>query len=376
MNQKEKGIILIGLCFFLIASILPAVPVVAYGDTALKTGQRLVYDVSVERTQQWTINGTWYNTTNPAIRHFTLFNESRTRTIFGSITVDILEVRLYTVDLRISYDLNSRQQFWDSFLNDSTPANDYTGTYNTTRDPDGPHINTTLYTTWFWNQTDSFELEVNKLTLAIGLMTKYNASVALTSTFYSLVTTSPVDYCSFWIYPDAKSGETYKFSHLGLLFEMTGDYDGWSPAATQAPLSYEIEGSRIYSAPSSGIGDAQWVHVANYEIQPDKSTTHTHTRDLDNYVNEFLFDKDTGILLQYHRAYRILPYAIIGEFTSPTTPISPTGDLYNLDFKMTLRQGSIVELGLSNTDVILLWVFIPVGIIAVIVVIFFIRRRH
>ena len=374
MNQKVKGLLLIGFFMFFIISFLPAVPVMAYGDTALKTGQRLVYDVSVIRTQQWTINGTWYNTTNPSIRHYKTFNELRTRTIYGTITIDILEVRIYTVDMRISYNLHSYQQFWDSFLNDSTPANDYTGQYNTTRDPAGPHINTTLYKTWFWNQTDSFELEVSKLTLVIGQMTKYNASVALTSAFYNLITTSPADYCSFWIYPDAKSGETYKFSHIGLLFEMTGDYDGWTPSSNQAPLSYEIEGARIYSAPPGGIGDVQWVHVANYEIQPDKSTTHTHTRDLKNYVNEFLFDEDTGILLQYHRVYRILPYAIIGEFSSPNSPISASGDLYNLDFKMTLIEGSDVDLGLSNTAVILLWIFIPIGIIAAIVVIFYIRR--
>jgi len=267
--------------------------------------------------------------------------------------------------------------FWDTYINDSQKSNDYQGTVPQSSYPHGPYINKTRYQTWFYNSSDSFELKVNKLTLAITQMTKYNASVTNTTTFNTLVTTGGIDYCCFWTYPNIQAGETYKISHIGLVLEMFGDIDNFKNVA--GATRYLIRGSRQYSAPGGGIGDTQQVMVARNESMPDKAgTLHTHILNLNSYVNEFLFDQDTGILLQYHRVYNVRPYPLISRYVFPGSnkSLSATNDMYDLDFTMTLSSGSNVDLGLSNTAVILLWVFIPVGIVAAIAIVFFIRRRY
>ncbi|MHA1650845.1 MAG: hypothetical protein ACTSYB_11675 [Candidatus Helarchaeota archaeon] len=366
----KKVVIIVGLMgIFLSLLVIGVSPIRAYGDTGLRTGDRLIYDVSLIRTQNWTIEGRWDNLTHPGVWHYTNFQESRARIIVGVIIVDILEVRMWDVDMRITYELSSFEYFYDRFLDDDDPTNDYSGSINQTLYPSGPPINLTLTYTSFWNQSDSFELEVNKLTRDIEEMTKYNTSVALSTALFGLVSAG-TDHISFWIYPDAKSGEPYSFAHIGMFLELIGDYDNWG---TTGDTQFEIEGSRIYYPPAGGKGFTQRVWICNYESPPDQGTPHSHTVDLANYVNEFLFDQDTGILLQYRRSYRLLPYDIIRFSSTPNTPIQ-TDDLYNLEFTMTLRSDSKVWLGLSYLGEILLWIFIPVGIIAIIII--FLKRRR
>ena len=365
MNRKVKSLILVGFCLSFLPLLMTSAW--AYGDTGLKSGQKLIYEVSIVRTQEWTIRGRWENLTNPGIFHYTLFQESRRRTISGTITVDILEVRQYDVDLRVSYDLRDYEEFWDTYLNDTLPGDDYNGDINQTLYPNGPYVNTTLYTTLLWSNSDTFEMEVSKLTLVIEEITKYDAGVTLSNNFVATVN----EHCSFWIYPDAKMGEPYRFRHIGMFLEKTGDYDNFG---SSGDLTYEIEESRIYLPPAGGAGSTQPVWVVNYEVQPDNmGTSHAHTLDFGSYVNEFLFDKNTGILLQYRRVYRILPYDII-EF--PGSPISDSNDLYNLEFTMTLMAGSRVWLKVSVLGAVLLGIFISIGTIIVIRKIYKRRRSN
>jgi hypothetical protein len=205
-------------------------------------------------------------------------------------------------------------------------------------------------------------------------MTGYSLSAPNSTAFYTPVSAGS-DYCSFWIFPDARSGETYQFMHAGISLELIGDYQHRSASGN---LAYEIEGSRTYYPPAGGKGYMQTVWVANYDATAAQlttfSATHAYTVDLKKYVNEFLFDQDTGILLQYHRSYRVFPF-FIRQSSSPNTPLDANTDIYNLEFTMTLLDSSNVSLGLPVFGAILLWVLIPVGIVAVIAIFWWRRPR-
>jgi len=371
MNRKIISLLLIGFCFSFMA--LFVTPTQAHGDTSLAGGNVLHYDFSLVQSQDWTIQGRWYNTTVPAVPHYTNFTESRMRTVVGTITVDVLAVRLFDVDLRVTYDLHNSSKFWDRSLNDSLPAQDYTGSWNQTRYPAGPNINETIRYTSYWNYSDSFELEVNKLTRDINTMTDYSASAPLSTKFYTRVSGGD-DFCSFWIFPNALAGESYAFVSVGLFLELIGDSQHWT-APTNNPI-YEIENTRTYFPPGGGAGLMQTVLVAKYDATLAElttySATHAYTVDYKNYVNEFLFDQDTGVLLQYHRSYRVLPFFI----TNPTAPLNELTDIYNLEFTMTLQTNSNVWLGIGLLETILLCVLIPVGIIAVILIYRWRSHRH
>jgi len=366
MNRKLTSLLLIGFCLSFMA--LFVTPTQAHGSTGLKTGDVLPYDVSCVRSQDWTIEGRWYNTTAPAVPHYTNFTESRQRTIEGTITVDVEAVRQTDVGLRITYDLHSYEYYWNRALNDSTPANDYTGSWNQTQYPDGPPIIETITYTSNWNYSDSFEVEIDKIARDFLTMTGYDAAVALSTTFYSTVSAG-TDLCSFWIYPDAILGETYSFMHVGILLELIGEYEDFAASGSTA---YQIEGSRTYYPPGGGKGLMQPVWVAKYDatiagLTPAFTPDHPYTIDFKKYVNEFLFDQDTGILLQYHRTYRVSPFFI--QFTSSdNTPIDPNNDIWNLEFTMTLQDDSTVWLGLGILEIILICVLVPVGIIVIILI--------
>ncbi len=374
MNQKVKSLLFVGLCISFMFTIIT--PIHAYGGTGLKTGNKLIYEVSLVRTQNWTLEARWYNLTHPAVPHYTNYTESRARILAGTITVDILEVRTWIVDMAITYDLRDYEYYYNKYLNDSNIGNDYTGSINQTLFPNGPDVVLDIVYTSFSNQSDSFEMEVTKLTRDISSMTKYDSSVPLTSAFYTDVS-SGNDYCSFWIYPDAKSGEFYQFMHVGMILELIGDYE--SPNfGDSGNLAYEIEGSMTYNAPAGGKGNTQKVWIARYEpassaLSPGLSY-HAFTVDLDNYRNEFLFDQSSGVLLQYRRSYVLEPFAVIRQSSSPNTEISATLDPFNTEFTMTLQKGSKVSLGISLLAAILMWIFIPAGIIAVVVIL--LRRQR
>jgi hypothetical protein len=335
---------------------------------SLTAGNVLQYDVSCVAFQDWTIEGRWYNYTAPSVPHYTNFTESRQRIIDGTVTVDVQSVRLYDVELRVTYDLHYYQHYWDRALNDSLPASDYSGFWNQTLYPNGPPINETYAYTSYWNRSDTFEIEINKLSRDFNTMTQYSASATLSTAFYSQVG-SGTDYCSFWIFPDAESGETYSFCHIGVLLELIGDYQHYTASGNP---TYQIEGSRTYYPPGGGTGLMQPVWVVTYEATIAELTSfntpdHPYTVDYDHYVNEFLFDQDTGILLQYHRTYQVLPF-FIRVTSSDNTPLDASNDIYNLEFTMTLQTNSNVWLGIGLLETILLCVLIPAGIIAVILI--------
>lgn len=373
MNRKVKGLLLISFCLSFMAGFVT--PARAHGDTSLTAGNVLNYAVLLVQSQDWTIEGRWYNLTAPSVPHYTNFTESRKRTIDGTLTVDVIAVRLYDVELHVTYDLHYYTDFWDRTLNDSTPANDYTGTWNQTRYPAGPNIiSYNVAHTSSWNYTDTFDLEINKLTRDFNSMTGYG-SATLSTDFYTSVSTGN-DYCSFWIFPNADLGETYAFMHVGMIQELIGDYQHYT--ASGNPV-YQIENTRTYYPPGGGKGFMQTVLVASYDATlaelTSYSATHAYTVDYKNYVNEFLFDQDTGVLLQYHRSYRVMPF-FIRQSSTPNTPLQQNTDIYNLEFTMTLQESSNVWLGIGLLETILLWVLIPVGIIVVIAILYWRSRRH
>lgn len=368
-----KSVLLISFYLSFLALFVP--PTQAHGETSLAAGNVLLYDVSCVFSQDWTIEGRWNYSSSPGVLHYTNFTESRQRTIDGTVTVEVTAVRLYDVDLRISYDLHYYQRFWDRTLGDSNLGSDYFGSVNQTLQPNGPNIVEVYTYTSYWNYSDSMEAEISKLTRDFNSFTGYSVIMPLSAALNTQVVNGD-DYCSFWIYPDAQAGENYAFCHAGVLLELIGDYQHYSASGNP---SYEIEGSRTYYPPGGGKGFMQSVWVADYDASIYELTTfsasHSYTVDFPKYVNEFLFDQDTGILLQYHRTYRVLPF-FIRYSSSPNSPLDATNDIYNLEFTMTLRDSSNVWLGLSLLDTILLCVLIPVGLIAVIYIYYRRRRRQ
>lgn len=381
MKKELKYSFLISM--ILVLTCTPLITQVnALGNTALVQGNKLIYTVNANRSQEWQINGTWENASAPGPYVGWIFlNESRYKTMTGTITLEILGVRYSVVDLRLTYDLKDKTSWTTCKINDTAGTPDYYGNIvNLTIYPDIPQIveNTTET---ILNYSDSFELEVDIRTRRILDMYKYNATETLSLDFYNFITVDTV-YSTYWIYPDSAIGDKYDFSHAGLNHELRGDmqnYYGLGDSGVQDSLEYEIENGGVYVAPSGGVGGFQSTWIANYEDigDPDIGTPkqHPYTIDLDSYVNEFIFDADSGILLQYHRVFKIEPFDLIeeGDPGNEDLPIYEGDDMYNLDYNIYLSWGSVANIGL---DIITLTILIIAIIAGVIVIIYLYMKKR
>jgi len=356
----------------LFGSSLLILPVSALGNTSLVAGNKLVYTLNANRSQEWQINGTWENMSAPGtIVGWVLLNGSRIKLFTGTISVNVIGVRYSVVDLQIIYYLRETTTTILQQINDSTgtlqyyraPINlsQYTGL--------PPIVSTTTRT--INNYSDIFEMEVDIRTRQVVDMHGYNNSEALSLDFYNFVTFDTA-YCTYWIYPDSAIGDKYLMSFAGLHHELRGDmlnYLGLGDGGYPDFLQYEIEQSTWYTAPPQGLGGFQNVWIATYEIvhTPDTgSRIHPYTLDLQSYVNQFIYDSDTGVLLKYHRIFKIKPYDLIDE-TKPgneKNPIYESNDMYNLDYQLYLSYGSIIFLGLAPIVIII----IIIGVIAIVVI--------
>ncbi|MHA1251820.1 MAG: hypothetical protein ACTSRP_17655 [Candidatus Helarchaeota archaeon] len=381
MIDKRK-IYLTIIFMVLFGSSVFILPVNALGNTSLTIGNKLVYTLSANRSQDWKINGTWEDVGAPGtIVGWVLLNESRTKLFTGTITVLVLGVRYSVVDLQITYNLRDTTTTISQQINDSTGTLQYyRAPINISEYPNLPPIVTTTTKTML-TYSDSFEIEVDIRTRRVLEMYKYNASELLSLDFYNFVTYDTV-YCTYWIFPDSTIGDKYLMSFAGLNHELRGDmqnYLGLGDGGYADSLQYEIERSTWYFAPSNGLGGFQNVWIATYEFvhTPDTSSQiHPYTIDIKSYLNEFIYDADTGILLQYHRVFKIEPYNIIDENQpgNEKNPIYENADMYNLDYKLYLSFGSIINLGLAPIVIII----IIIGVIAAVIVIlylYFKKRR-
>ncbi|MBD3230260.1 MAG: hypothetical protein GF329_18925 [Candidatus Lokiarchaeota archaeon] len=354
----------------------------ALGNTSLTQGSKMVYNINAIRTQNWQINGTWENiSASGIIDGWMLLNESRVKRLTGSITVTVLGVRYSVVDLQVSYDLKDRMTETSQQINDSTDSlTYYRAQINYSEHSVSNRIVEDTTETSLANYSDSFEMEVDIRTREILEIYQYNSTEVLSDDFFTFVDGDTV-YCSYWIFPDSARGDEYKLSHAGLNHELRGDLQNYLELGNGFGdwLTYEIESGGIYIPPSGIVGAFQQTWIASYESVPSPDTgsrEHDFTIDLDKYSNEFIFDADTGVLLQYHRVFKIEPFDIIDEDDpgNENQPIYEFNDMYNLDFNMYLASGSFVNIGLS-----LLWIIIlTVGIIvvAIVLIYMYIKKRR